>query len=266
MTGPKEKVKKARERRHLERLRQSLPSFPDGAVRDAEAPDFIVECNDGTIGVEHTELFLDDSPGVGSALRAKEGEWAKAVLNACRLYEERTLPAVDVAVFWLDHYPLTSKRRKEISREIADCVERALPMAEPTVTLEQTDLSDSPLPEEIDAIRVAKFPELTVNRWNYPRSGYVASLSVDQIRNAIAEKERRLEAYQSSCSQVWLVLVIEGLYASSLIEIAESVRTTSFITGFDRLLLMRYFEGEVIELRKAQQFVRRRRTSGWSER
>ncbi len=246
MKSGKQDQNKARERRHIECLRKCYASFPAGIITPGESPDFTVRTDTGAIGIEHRELFLDGALGRGSEQRAKDGEREKAIVNARRIYARKPeLPCVEVLFFWNENYALTSRRRKEIEGELATFVEQNLPVENSSVSIEQTGLRGSPLPLELDRVRIARFE---CSEWNFVPIGYVATLDLGYLTGAIAEKEHKIKSYQGGVDQVWLALVIEGFRASSFLEVPANIGTSVFETSFDKILLLRFFEGEVVEL------------------
>lgn len=249
----KDTVKKEKEWRHLHCFKQNYPDFPEGTIIHDDDPDFIVQVEKGPIGIEHTELLRQGWTDRGSYLKAQENEWQKALWKAKQLYETRELPPLDVAVFWNEHLRLTSARRKELQTELADIIATHLPRQNESHEIEGTGLPDSPLPEEVHSIRIARFDFLTKNHWNFPQADWVPELSNEEIREVIAKKEEPLPSYRQKCSGVWLLIVVEGLFPSSLYDVADAVREREFQSEFDKLFLLRYFEGEVIGLKRKKE-------------
>jgi hypothetical protein len=117
-----------------------------------------------------------------------------------------------------------------------------------SVTLENTGLPESLVPQEIHSVRIARLDVLTHNHWAVHSSDYIVSLGPHDITTVIADKEPNLPTYQKKCSRVWLVVVLEGFHPSSLVDVPLLVQETVYEPGFEKVLLLRYFEGQVVEL------------------
>ncbi len=242
----KDDLRKRREQDHLKCFLLSRGSSLDEIIEPSERPDFILRRSDGSVvGIELTGHLRDN----GKRLRGQESEEDKAVDHARRIHESRELPLVDVAVLWLGHYCLTSKRRKELAPKIPDLVASSMPDEGQYAILENTGLPDPPVPKEVRSIRIGRFHGITENHWAVLRAGYICQISPEEVVNVLRKKEKELPAYRCNCDQVWLVIVIEGLRVSSLVELGETVGWHEYETDFDRAFLLQFFEGRAIELR-----------------
>lgn len=246
--------KKDRERLHLERFIQSAPALQDATIVPNERPDFVAISPEKRVGIEHRQLFLDE--GVhsgGSALRAAESNRENIVRRAQRRYEGRaTAPKVAVAVFWLDHVELTRTRRGELPAEIAECVQKNLPSENSAVSIEQTGLPGSPLPPEIDALRITRFDVLKRNHWSNPTLAWIGALDFSYLSTVIAEKEGKLPDYGGNLDAIWLLLVVEGFNPSSALELPKETAEANFETMFDKVFVLFLLDGDVHELRTSR--------------
>jgi hypothetical protein len=247
-------TKEQRERLQLECLTRNYTHFPAGAIicGDPPDPDFIVQNESGSIGIELTEFLLGSSPDLGSPVRRNESDHEGILSEACGLYAQRGLPAVSVRVSWLNHSPLKRLRRQQISHEIAEIAAANLPQPGFRVELENTGLPRSLVPEEMASITIAGFTRLNRNDWSAAAAGYVVSLKPKDIIEMISLKEPKLAGYKRICSDVWLVCVVEGFRPSSLAGPKLAVMDHVYETGFAKVLLLRCFEGRVLELKVAK--------------
>lgn len=241
--------KKAKERLYLEAFRRHYAGFPEGAIEASESPDFLLVSDSRCIGIEVTEVFQDGSGTEGSLLKAQEGEWERAIRNACGVYEERMLPPVLVDVGWDSNYRITRSRRRTLEAELVRSVENATPEPNDFRQVDQTGLPESPLPKEVAYLSVARFDGVSESEWNYSRGGFVSALTPEDIDLILVGKEERIQAYQEGCKELWLLIVLEGLHESSLLRVAQEVRGSVFQTRFQKLFVLSCSEGNVVDLR-----------------
>ena len=240
---------KLRERKHLERFRATCAVFPAGDISESECPDFLVATNHGILGIEHRDYHWDEKDSSGSPLRQQENLRQKVLWNAIRIYESRGLPHLDVRVDWSTNHYITSKREKELRTILVDLVTSHLPEQNGCILIECPSPDWEKLPEEITAVRIARFDGLSGNHWNFSRGGYLQEATVNQLHTLITEKEQKLPTYRFACpAGVWLLIVADGSQPSSLIEPNAAMTTFQFETAFDRVFFFQYFEGTSNEL------------------
>lgn len=242
-------LKKEREKLQFACFRRNYTQFPAGTVERGcpPDPDFIVKDVFQSIGIELTQ-YMRQADVQGSRLRAEESQREAVIARARQRYSSKGLPSVVVSVFWLDQFPPTKRRQKTLARELAELVAVAVPEAGTRVTLENTGLPGSHFPQELHSIEVARFNSLGRNSWAAPVADYTPRLAPLDISHIIKTKEPKLAGYKQRCTQVWLLIVIEGFRPSSFAEITQAVTHKSYETGFDKVLLLKCFEDQVIEL------------------
>ncbi len=81
--------KKARERYYLNRLAETCPDFPSGAIEPCESPDFLIRGRDRTLGIE-LEGYVREQGSKGSPLREKEEFEARVAYKAGLLYQSHS--------------------------------------------------------------------------------------------------------------------------------------------------------------------------------
>jgi hypothetical protein len=246
---------------HFNCFRHAYADFPAGTVTKACQPDpyFIVQDGNWSIGIEFTEYLRQSPHGPAlwheeSELRRQESEREQAIENARDIYIRKDLPPLEVRIYWSPHFTLTKKQRPILANEIAELVATEatnLPEAGAQVTLENTGLANSVVPEEIHSITIARFVWSRRNHWAASVADYPSSLKSHDIIKIIQTKEQKLGGYRRICAQVWLVCVIEGFRPSSFAEFLQSVIDESYQTAFEKVFLLECFEGQVVELHTA---------------
>lgn len=250
--GVKDQYKKQAENDQLRRFKEAFASFPRGAIVPNEHPDFIVETEQGNVGVEVTNLYRDSQGGSGFPLRAEERRQDKILWRAARLYEAKGkgLPFVDVGVYWSFHMAVTKAREQDIAIDLADLVAAHLPSPSDHTLLAYPHPAWKLLPPEVDHMHVYCPVGLSKNVWGSSRSTAVPKLRAQDIKEAILAKEGKLHSYRRQCSEAWLLIVADGLAPSNHFEWDKEVGELRFDTGFDRVFFLHYANGFVAELKR----------------
>jgi hypothetical protein len=247
-SGVKEKLKQARERAHIEAFRAAYSGFPPGIIEMAGRPDFTVTLGGlgQKLGIEHTEFFRDDGDEGGSPLKARESLQDKTVRKAREAYERKALWPVDVLLHWAPYYNVVTARVTSLAEEIADTVAVRTP-EDGVVQVENTGLPESPLANEVNILRIARFAWMTRSVWNSARFDFVPTVERSEVQRILEQKEKNLRAYRKVCSQVWLLIVAEGFAPSSYGDIG-TLREERFASSFDQVFFFRFFERDVFRL------------------
>jgi hypothetical protein len=244
----KELRKKQTEVNHLLRFRQNLPDFPDGMICMGEAPDFLVNTGRGYVGIEHTQWFRESDNPDGSPMRARESTEDKVLRLASSRHEARGLPPVWVNVLWILRERPTTSRVPELANELADLVEACLPEQGGEVTIKHPHPAWGALPPEVSYLSVRRNKVSPKNLWVSTRGAFIPTLTPLDLQNRIEEKEGKLASYRQKCSQVWLLIVANGLEPSTFGEPAPEIEESSFETSFDRVFFLHHADKLVVEL------------------
>jgi hypothetical protein len=82
--------------------------------------------------------------------------------------------------------------------------------------------------------------------WHSPSSGWVASVSVEEVQKVIEDKNEKLLGYRKNCKSVWLAIhncMEAGFYA-----ISNEAKQFSYTRGFDRIFWIEMGRGNPISL------------------
>lgn len=245
------KAKKDLERQYLDRVRDLLADFPPGVVHEGEQPDFLVATADRVIGIEITELHrANNSQPV--PMQGREAIRDQIVQRAKALYEGEKGPLINCCV----HLKDLSYRRTDIeplAAKIAALAKRNIPPKGMPAKREQYDwVNREYFPEEVDYIRVARFEGLTENFFGTAGSTWAEPLTPDTVRAVIDAKEGNIDEYLRRCAEVWLVIVTDGQTMSTWFNSADQVKAAAFTTRFARVIILRLFGSELIELTTAR--------------
>jgi hypothetical protein len=247
----KDAFKKQAETDLLNMFRDKYAGFPTGEVIPGESPDFIVKAKHGRVGIEIVDLFRDELDVGGLLLRAREHLQDELLWQAVQLYESRypDLPFVEVSVHWSSHVPVTKQRAPEVAVDLAHLVATNRPNTSGQVFLGYPHHAWRLLPAEVDHLFISRPANLPENAWGSSRGAAVPTLTSEDLEEIISKKEAKLPLYRQGCPEVWLLVVSDGLAPSNHFELkSELIESVRFDTDFDRVFLLHYSQGTLLEL------------------
>lgn len=246
----REERKKDRERAHLDRFREGFSEFPEGTVVPQERPDFLVETPQGRIGIEHTEYVRASDDRNGPPPRAREHVENKILWLASREHESRGLPPVTVYVYWNPHFAPNWLDSRGLVASLSNLVRDHLPASNGNVTIKYPHPAWRSLPQEVTSLCIYRCENIGENLWNSPRGSSVPILSAAELQEIVSSKEAKVSSYREMCSEVWLLVVAEGLQPSTHCRLAPEAGEYPFETSFDRAFFLHYSHGLLVELRR----------------
>lgn len=248
--SPRTGQKAERELRHLRRFRECLTGFPEGSICHQEKPDFLVRTESKVIGIEHTELLKVTGRRGGSALKAQESLWEKVTALVRERLLQEEVPFMHVRIYQRKDIPLVRSRQRELAQEICELAKRHLPAEEGSSRRTRLSQCRAALPDEVREIELRTYPRFTRHYCSSSLSGAAPILPESYIRQAISEKEDKLDVYRACCQEVWLLIIVEGAAPSSFWEIPPDLAYPKLHTAFDKAFILFYVEGELIELNR----------------
>lgn len=218
-------MKKARERRALDDLRELLPDFPSGDIEETESPDFIVRDGECSIGIEVCEYFRPER-SAGAYPVEQEALRQRIVDRASQICAERRMRGLLV--------PVSFRRDVRIFKQNVDVIATAIVNA---IELRNCHVSDEQTTagciDELWVHDIGEKHEAAVTRAD---TTWLPPLDVEELTRMIAVKESKLAAYRQRCASVWLLIVIDGFRVSSMIETPETWPKVA--SAFDRVLVL----------------------------
>jgi len=216
---------KERERQAVEDLRRLYANFPAGVIEEHETPDFIVRADSSCIGIEVTEYFRPERP-MGSHPKEQEALTHLITDRATTLCRKRGAPPLWAVVLFAHGVRLLKRDVEIVAAAIAD-----------TCMLGSGRVvNGGQLPPSIDDITVHLLGPKHDATVTAVGTTWVPAADENELARIVASKEARLLAYRSSCSTVWLLIVIDGFQLSSMTE--TPVNVAPIESSFDRVLLL----------------------------
>lgn len=233
--------KKERERRFVQTFLK-ISSLPAKILEECEAPDFLLEFEDRRVGLEVTEVFIEDD---GGPIKPKVAESIvdEIVTRARRRYEERGGKPLYVSFGFSRNANMPQLNRREAAEAIADFLLALDPPVDKPVNWERRAHRLDQLPLQLLSMRILAVPVATMAHWSTPRGGWVAPLTASFLQPSIDEKSKKIARYQGAVHDVWLLLAIEGRAPSQFFEPSPEIPTVA--SSFNRTYLLWLFSGKV---------------------
>lgn len=231
-----DELSKGRERWHLKIFQECYPEISDMDYISGENPDFILESNYRTLGVEHRRI-VKPADNKGFSLKQEEQVQQKTVNLACENFYKDTGKFMEVTISFANR---TRINAKNLAPQITEIVKNNIPEENNIELIRKYDGSKQILPDDLTKIRIYNSVKLKGNYWTFDGAGFQTNLNPDWIKSAIAEKNQKLLNYKENhpeCSQFWLLLVKHGFRPSSWFDIPDNICQIEFESDFDKVFL-----------------------------
>ena len=232
--------KKRIEKYYLEEARRASSIFPGGELVSHENPDFLMRLDNGTLGVEVTELCREE-PRAEAARLAKIPEEAKALYNRFADSEP-----VDVSLAFSRY--ATDLTFKELTNSLVKFVHA-----------HHKSKGTSPSrdwPRGYCHIGMhAPFEQIDpTGRWHSIRAFHTVIAPKELVESRIAEKNARLVNYRRAATEVWLLIINDQfLGPGEVCTRPDRLAEWKFSFDFEKVLMFAREPGgggEVLELQQ----------------
>lgn len=207
-----------------------LPSHDDN-------PDFLVECEGRTIGIEHTELFevrkrSSKRPYTPAEL---EGIQQKIIREAKELYVAQGNPPTVVKV-WFD--PGMKRIRLPRGRSEAIAVELARFVAEWVHTAHSSN--EWPTPGD----KIPEISHLSIygrdSAWSKENPSLLGPPSVPAFQGTVTKKDTRYDVYRHKCDECWLLIVADRFNPAQGFDFSEDDSSLRYCykSRFERIFFL----------------------------
>jgi hypothetical protein len=241
--------KKQLERSYLDKLQVALTDFPAGEIRPSEAPDFIIDANDGTLGIEVTGIYHTQTPGQ-QPLQAIERLREYVVTRAQAIHESRGGPPLYVNAYFSPNARFSKGGVEACAQQLAALVE-SIDIRANAYEFDGHRSSrrrSLALPPELSDIRIYQIPGQVERFWSAPGGGFVPECAPNDLQTVLDTKEQLFDTYRSKCERVWLLVVINGFALSASLELPEHTLAAQYPSRFDRVFILENHRNRVWEL------------------
>ena len=227
--------KKDIEEFHLNLLRKSISTFPQGSLDRTESPDFILNSESKRIGIEITQLFKSPDSS-GKSLQVQENEKRLLVQESLILYHQMNQPAIEVRFIFGAYTSFNKKNRTEFAQKISSLVAFNVPVDNEWVRLINKFENPSVFPYEIDSISIARYGH-TKNFWSASGAGWVQEDFAEELQLLIDKKNQKVTKYRHNCDFYWLVIVIEGGSEATFFDPSPKTLNHIYKSKYDKIFL-----------------------------
>jgi hypothetical protein len=237
------------ERYHLNRFLDAVSLIPTDEPVRTEAPDFLINLADRTIGVEHTEFYMphlvgEPPPQMLHSLKNL------AVEHARTLFRARGGPAVYVWVHMHSHGPRNKREAYALGEHFAGIVMRNGWATSVADGARSFDLwRDLP---QISRYTILPSVDGVDELWTCGGGGWVGTVNPDHIQKALEAKAARYSNYIAKAPEIWLLLVNDEFRGGAPCEIGDSAQDAVYVHPFDRAFWYDTVRHSVVELRSAR--------------
>lgn len=262
---------------------EAYSSMPIGELRKSECPDFVLTTQSSAgrrrrLGIELTELKYERADRQFN-MRAHEDYLSLIMDDAERLFRARHDVTLCVDVRFADSMsPLIlapdrnpqrgaaglaptqadtanepDALRQALSETIARIVEDNLPEA--TGKRYRVDrmskYGDLNLPSYIDSLAICNVSgRLGEPLWYASMHTHVKPLSIESVSQRIADKDSKMRHYDTSCDELWLVIVQNSFLMSAAYNAADGQRALQhrYRSRFDKVFVFERSEARVRQL------------------
>jgi hypothetical protein len=219
---------------------------PEGMLEAVGEPDICVVSPHRRIGVEVTELHRQPRSGEPPR-QLLESERSKLVAQASALARSAQLPPLDVAVHFTDGVGVGKRDRDLAARSLLALVSENIPAVGESVTIEMWRRPSNAL-TGVRLVRVFRHAALTKHHWAVPQAGWVQSDFVQELQQAIDDKNRLHASYRRRCDECWLLVTASGGRPSGLFEPSHETRGHVYRSAFAKTFFLEVFGQMLIEL------------------
>jgi hypothetical protein len=240
--------KKIRERKFIDEVAQIYPAFPVGEIIDSESPDFLIKQNIKIIGVEIVDFVRGQIEGE-SIERRNEVLWQKVANTAKEIFETKHNIPLLIHFHWNKRHFLRQAEILRLANDFVRLVENHIPeqlFGKIRIGLDELDgtLQDN-VCHSITIMRVRNDKQ---SLWSFISSGWIG-VQTNEIQHLIDVKNEKAQEYLGRCDEIWLIIVADGLYISSNIDLPEATSSNIFESSFEQVLVYDRISSSVFPLR-----------------
>lgn len=215
-------------------------NFPAGECIRGEQPDYTIHGADKTIGIEITQVFVDNH--INTSLNEKRKESLQSMLgeNLC----DRLDQILSFKFVLSIDFSTKGFSKNEIPMIVKACETYIQQLQFPIQDFTSVDIENlGQLPDEIDNINFFRFPSLDKSFFSEASGAVLPDLSEKNLQVVLNKKDKALTQYKT-CDEHWL-LIEEGTFLSDSF---GDVAIKKFDTDFHKVFLYRHSKGQVVQL------------------
>lgn len=247
-------AKKQHERFLLDRFLE-LQGISPTCIEESDPPDFLIDLEGRTVGVEVTELFIRSKksgahtqPQGEPLLQAAESITNLIVSKAWEIYFHAGKPPVQSTIWFSDRITLDKKKGDQIAELIANQIQTMSPQNSQAAVWRSSEdeNAENPLSESVVLMHALGVPDRRFARWTVARPGLVATLTPKHIQEVIDKKAKKINSYKKKAEEVWLLIVADRTRPSQKFSVMPDFPLSSISSPFARTFYYGYVSDEVL--------------------
>jgi hypothetical protein len=249
--------KKRREKFLLDRFLEHQGMAPT-RIDPGESPDFLINLDGRTVGIEVTELFIQRCNSEARLLpkdpplQAIESISTQIVSKAREIYFDASNP------FILSHILFSNRITPDIDKRKGDQIAKLIADQIQSMSRQDSEGSDwrsrddekeeNPLSEWVIFISAWRVPKLRFAQWSPTNNsvGLVATLTPERLQEEIDKKASRINAYKKRAEEIWLLIVADRSRSSQKFSVMPDFPLDSISSPFAKTFYYGYVSDEVL--------------------
>ncbi len=242
--------KKSNELRWLEDFRYEAGLDFEILEFDREKPDFLIEFEGRCVGVEVTEIHIDQSEigsVRGSTLRKTRSNAEQIVARAQKLYLKTDKRNIHARFLFKGKYLNTNANMNDMANSIVEVLGE-LDLDEWERCRIHRD-STPATPKFLSTILLCGLPEQGVSYWQPIGAGLKKKLKPHHLISALEKKNQRINDYQRTVGENWLLIYANGWKAHGYFSRPVDSELKGLDSEFERTYVFCYPDGFLIQLK-----------------
>jgi len=241
-------MKKKREKLLLEQFKALYADFPEGEIKEYEEPDFLVKKDDNNIvGIELVD-YVRGQKKVGSIHRRDESLHQRIANKARSQFEESNDTPLMVHFTWNDYHHPSKAEIGLLAESAAKIVIHHIPRRLfDVIRIRVGELPSTPLRKFVHFIDVTRVRDESQILWSSIERGWIG-VKEDEVQSIINSKNSKVNVYNQNCNNIWLLIIADGAYVSSTVEIQSQTREYTYQSDFDKIFFWDYQSQEIVRL------------------
>lgn len=238
-------MKKTHEFKFLEHFLELYPINQDYKIINSESPDFILQTNSDTIGIEITRIYQDLKIRGESTLKKGESIQQKIASRTAKIVANNSSINLQIDLDFYSNF-IDDSLVDSLSNQAAKIVLQYLP----TLNTNQFDYNSINsyriLPNEISSIFIMHHKSFKETFGTTGGGGLVPDPTPELIQIVINRKENKLSKFKP-CSFYWLIIA-EGMSYASMFDDFDKLVNYKFESSFDKVFVLRTLQNSIIKL------------------
>jgi hypothetical protein len=237
--------KKSRERLLLSEVAELDVDFPSGTIIGDESPDFLIKLNNQVLGIEIVDYIRGQTSGESNN-RRNEMVWKNIADKARVEFESKYSIPLVVQFFWYPHRHPRQTDVKQLAGYVSSLVANHIPSEYfAIVQISNNELGNTLLERFLRSMTICKVKKQSL--WSFVGGGFI-EVQVDEIQWLLSSKNDKVNGYLKKCDSVWLLIVANGRYISSNVDLPKNVLGHNYQSQFERVVFYDRFSRKVFPL------------------